>query len=347
MDAEMIACESADADAQSRCTDARDAVMQKKVHLAAQTVALRDATMKVDEALSLQERGDKVINDASSQQQKLKDAEKNILLPLKEGQLTGAKARKQANALAAMGRQYGFDDSLTSVLADALTRKTDSKTSFDDFCVRAFETQLTTKVAELEKLIAEETPAQEKRASAVATAKSAQDDVKALHKARADEVKKAVAVVKECQNAVAAAQKTIRSLRPQLRRAEAALASARAEVENFRKGPITACEALSAANDDAEIALALKQMEPPPHEPPMERPQVEADEGSTQKSIELADMEVNEAACMAGEVENQKPDQENAKMEEELQQDTDPQEEKKEDAKMEEELQQDTDPQEE
>lgn len=150
-----------------------------------------------------------------------------------------------------MGKAYGFDESLLIGFPSALSKNRENRSSFDGMVLQAFETQVLTKLAELDKNIAEEMPGREARAAVVDSARASHEAVRERHLASLAALSAAQAALQEGERGAREAHKTCQRFGAELQGFAVELEHAEMELAAFRRGPLTAYDDLRAGCADS------------------------------------------------------------------------------------------------
>jgi len=239
---------------------------------------------ELKEARAAQEAGDADYDKAAAEKERLEEAEEKEFIPLKVGSVTGARAKKQAASLLALAKSADFDTSLLEGLQGALTAKPAQRTAMDEMVIMAFETQVTTRIAELETAMAQLSPAREARAAAVQAKNDAHLVARERHVARQEALRKAVEAAKDSEAALAGRRRAVESVDSEFQELRARRAIMKDVLDDFVAGP----------------AAALRELDPgpPTAEPP---PPLGAEAAPAEAEGEIAALLEEEAAAGPGE----------------------------------------------
>merc|ERR1740129_1919750 len=218
--AEAAARDAGEAAAESRLAALRAALTERRVALTRTTLALREAA----KALLAEQ------------------AEKDMYRPLKDRSVTGPAAKKYANALLALGRAHGFDESLLVGLPSALTKTENKRGPFEHMMLKAFEAQVSINIAELDKTLTEGAPAREERAAQVRKVQAAHDATAEAQRAATAEIARAQAALEEGEVAVRIARRAVSEFPPELQRVRTGLERAEGRLVALRAGALAELE---------------------------------------------------------------------------------------------------------
>jgi len=242
--AERVSREAAEARAESDAAALWAKAEEARRQLADSTALLREALEDLKMARQAQETGDAGYNRAAAEKEKLEDAEEKEFIPLKVGSVTGARAKKQAASLVALAKTSQFDTSLLEGLQGALTAKPAQRTTLDEMVITAFETQVTTRVAELETTMAQLSPAREARAAEIQAKNEAHLEARRRHAEKQEALKKATVEAKEAEVALVGHRRAVESMAPELQDVRARRGLVKDVLEDFLAGPAAALREL-------------------------------------------------------------------------------------------------------
>jgi hypothetical protein len=245
-DGERVIREAAILREESCLVSAHCKAAEMKKIAASHNETLKGALGRLNHALESQESGDVKFKELSEEKRKMEVLERDVYAPTKEGLLTKQKSNKNAKELMAIGKSYGFDESLLVGLPGALTKKPDDRSGFDTMVLTAFEAQVMTRIAELDKSIAEEMPGREERAAVVQSARAAHETVKADQDASIKELTAAQAAIKDGEGLVQEAKRSLQNFNMELKRLTLAQESAELRLNSFTNGPLAAFRSLEA-----------------------------------------------------------------------------------------------------
>ena len=139
-----------------------------------------------------------------------------------------------------LGRTLNFDETLPVGLLDVLAMQPADRISFDTMVLKAVETQLWTRIAELDTTLAEGAPDEEGRAAAVNSAQTTHDTVKSMQLDSISALDRARDMVTEGEAPLEAARKAGQVFSPELRQARKECEQAQARLAAFCEGPLAA-----------------------------------------------------------------------------------------------------------
>jgi len=129
-------------------------------------------------AMAEQTEGDKDLNKMAAMKAKLEATKRDVFKPLQTGTMSAYKAQKAAASLSTIGKELQFDETLLSELLRALSTKPKERGPIEQMVLQAFETQLITELAELDRGLTELTPGRDSRAAVVQRAQDSHDDAR-------------------------------------------------------------------------------------------------------------------------------------------------------------------------
>mmetsp|Transcript_14249 Transcript_14249/g.25118 ORF Transcript_14249/g.25118 Transcript_14249/m.25118 type:complete len:917 (+) Transcript_14249:41-2791(+) len=258
-EAEMSARKAAEASAESDIVSLRTTIRERRLALDTVNEALVGAMQEEKKAQEEQERGDSKYHEMNTEKEKLEAADRDLYKPAKFGQLTKAKAKKNAEALVKLGTEYGFEKSFLVGLPGAFSKNEPGKrSSFDEMVMTAFETQVSTRISELDQKLVQEMPGIEAREAMVQSAKL-------QHRAAKEKQEKARADIEAARKkeragvvALQGAKHLVQAFNEELKKMAVDYACAKSRLDAFKDGPMAAFEQLrrhgAAATVPVEIA---------------------------------------------------------------------------------------------
>jgi len=151
--------------------------------------------------------------------------------------------------LKALTEKLGFEPSMMEGLALALSTKPASRGNLDRMVLGAFETQMETRIAELETQIAEATPEREARALALQPVSEAHAQARAAHLQFCKELQEAEAALSEVEGQLVARRRMVGSVAPELSQVYAQHALAKELLDDFLTGPRAAFDELNGGSE--------------------------------------------------------------------------------------------------
>jgi len=260
VDAEREAREAALVAAESRHVEAICAVSDAKAHLAHATAELRNAVEALAAEQSAEASGNAALDDAVSKKAKLETAERDTFVPLRDGVVTGAKAKRQSATLVALGKQFDFDDTLLMGLPGALSQKPSARTDCDDMFLKAFHAELETRIAEIDTEITKGEPEREARAGKVQAAREVHNTARERQQAASDGLTQAGVAVDKHKAAIERYREAVRVFKPDILRLERDVKAARNRLVVLQAGPLAAFSRLR-RQTTAEIEEAARVAE--------------------------------------------------------------------------------------
>jgi len=233
--------------AESDLASVRSRIQEIQSQLVKQTAALKEAAAAITEAEAEEAKANEESDATAAKKAKLEAAFEQIYEPLRDGALTGAKLKKQAAALIALGQQYDFDDTLLNGLPGALAASPAKRTPMDSMFLKAFEAELQGRIADLDKAIEEGVPEREDRAQATQEVRDAHTRAKEAQSESLTALVAARESVKAREAARRTAEQAAKAFPPERRRVEAEHELVKVQLAAFLKGPLRAFRELSEA----------------------------------------------------------------------------------------------------
>jgi len=172
-DGEKARRESAKADAETAHVAKVEEVAVKLSASVADISAHATSNDALNEAKAAQKSGDKELEDAGKNKDKLEGSMKDFYEPLKVGE--GLKPSQRTMLLKSLGsylKKICFDHSMAEASQVALQKVPDKRTTFDQLVLTQVDADLSRRVAALEATLAEGLPSKEARQAAVDVAHS-------------------------------------------------------------------------------------------------------------------------------------------------------------------------------
>lgn len=252
--------------------------------------AVRKATSDGDSAIRDAKREDAAagseLKKVTDKQAQATQALAEDFVVLKDGTGSPADSKKALAKLEQLGRQYGLDGTLLGVLPMAAKKSPDTRSEFEGMAFSNLHSLITGVIADLDKQVAEATPAKAAKEEAVKAAEQAKADAvaaaEASRTAAVDAAKAALATAqaatKEMASGLAAAQEARSEASKELTRRETNL---RHIWEDMRKACDSQDEAtlnLKAFDDVLSAFESLKEKKP--EEPEVAAPEAAAEEAA-------------------------------------------------------------------
>jgi len=172
-DSEKARRESVKTDAEAALAAKVEEVAVKLSAVEADVAAHSTAKDALKEAKAAQKSGDKELEDAGKNKEKLEGAMKDLYEPLKVGEgLKPAESKRLLKNLEAYLKKISFDHAMAAASQVALQKASGERTSFDQLVLTQVDADLSSRVAALETTLAEGLPGKEARQAAVDAAHS-------------------------------------------------------------------------------------------------------------------------------------------------------------------------------
>jgi len=249
--AERASRSAAEAAAESYLAKLRMCMAERKERLTEFTMELRESAGVLAKAQKLLDACDEALNTLAEQKEQLENASRDILGPLRDGLVTGAKAKKQVATLVLLGQKFDFDDTLLLGLPPVLTNRPDARSSFDMKVEHAFDSLISSCIAELDAKLTEGTPEREAHSAAVQTAQRAHAEVSVKQRENMAHLERARVAVNDGEVALEAARRKVELFGPESRQVQANCEWARSRLAAFRKGPLASFKELEKGTIDA------------------------------------------------------------------------------------------------
>merc|ERR1712232_1298201 len=167
---------------------------------------------------------------------------------LKDGSVTGAKAKRQITKLVELGKEFSFDETLLSGFPGAMGTKLEKRTMCDDMFLNAFEAEVDARIAVHETKILEGEPDREKRAAVVLKVRSTHELARQKQIEAAGELEQARRSQREEEAAVSGYRERAATFGPELRRLEEEVEVARRRLAVFQAEPLSSFEKLKSGD---------------------------------------------------------------------------------------------------
>eukprot|EP00927_Polykrikos_kofoidii_P010770 TRINITY_DN14553_c0_g2_i1.p1 TRINITY_DN14553_c0_g2~~TRINITY_DN14553_c0_g2_i1.p1 ORF type:complete len:789 (-),score=164.35 TRINITY_DN14553_c0_g2_i1:152-2518(-) len=271
-DVERSARDAALARAQSMVLELRSVTTDRKRELDTLSKSLRASMISFAETESKERAANEDLDNAAVRKQKLEAALAEVFSQLREGTVTGTKARKQAAALVALGVEYGFDDTLVVGIPGAAVTKLEKRTEFDNMFLDAFEAEMKDSIAQAERVILEGEPEREVRRLAVQEARLEHARVLLQQEQAKEAISKAQDDEKDASVGVHVAEQAVLSFESELRRLDSLVKHAKNSLEELRSGTLAffvqardrgAPRSVDAASASAAVSSATAVAEVP------------------------------------------------------------------------------------
>jgi len=238
-DTERALREGEVAAAESRVIEARCAISECKTRLRSETVAMREAAAALSEEEQREAQGNALLDEAATKKARLEGAEE-IFMSLREAAILGPKVMKnKSEKLVTISKEFNFDDTLLIGLPGALIQKPEKRTHCDQTFIQAFQEDLQTHLAELDKSLREGVPLRDARAEKVQTQREKHDEARQRQSAASEALTKAHQNLREHESKIDRYEKSTQYFGPELRRLEAEADEAKQRLDVFRDGPLS------------------------------------------------------------------------------------------------------------
>lgn len=219
---------------------AKGAVAEKKGALAFLTEAVQQANASAEAAQTAEVEGNVDLDAAREAQKKLEEARQHLFKPLKEGSASAQGLKKKITTLVAVANEFNFESTMMVGLPEALRKKPEARTKFDDVILQAFEAQLVTRESELDLKLTQGEPGREQRGKDARAACDAVSEAQQRQQDAIVELRQANKHVHESENASKSATEAVHAFQPQLEELRCELCAAKRRLEAFRQGPLAA-----------------------------------------------------------------------------------------------------------
>jgi len=211
------------------------------------------ASKLVVDAELAESEGNVELDKAVANKKELEEAQTEKVLPLKMGIPRPTQAAKFAQQLVAIGHKYECEESMLLGLPHVLPKKPQARTSFDDLILQAFETELSTKLADVELQIADEEPHRLKRAATVQLAKDGVSAARKRHQECMPTLHEAKRRKREGETNVQVAKDAVAAYRSRAQASRDTVEQGTRQLADFRSGPRAGFDKLASGTVDGGV----------------------------------------------------------------------------------------------
>jgi len=246
LDVEKTSRDATLSSAESTVTAKTEALTQQKQALSDAHEAHKIQKKALADAKEAETTGNAELGVAAGKKTKLEAGHKEMFTPLKEGTVPKNELKKATAALVALGKEFGFDQSMLGSITAAISKDPADRGSFDNMVLSSLEADFTKVLAALTDSLSNGEAGKAQRAAAVESAQKVCDAVADQYTSCTESLQTANTELKEAEAATKAAKKSVKEFQPEADGAAQDCESAKAALQDFQEGALTAFKELEA-----------------------------------------------------------------------------------------------------
>jgi len=211
-----------------------------KVALASDAKAVKATAQAITEAEESQAAGEETLQGAQTKRAKLASAMQDCAGPLVEGSAEDSDARGLVIKLVHVLTDFEFDESMTTAIPEALSKKPVERGAFDAMVVQQLSDEVSKRLAAFDGILNEAEQIRSALASALTGAEASQSAAKQARLASAAAFLQAQAAHRESMDTLAAAQQAQSRTKKEMQQHLDFLEDIKERLAAFREGPLAA-----------------------------------------------------------------------------------------------------------